>query len=230
VATPEHRQGVEALPAWLRRTDGENRLPAAIAILVAVAAQLLLPKHLVVGTRWLLPGLEILLLLVLIAANPVRLVREHPLLRGATLGLVACMTIANSFAAIRLVDDLLHGKNANSASALFATGAAIYLTNVVTFALWFWDLDRGGPFERAAGHNKHPDFLFPQMATPELADNEWEPHFLDYLYVSFTNAVAFSPTDTMPLTRWAKMLMLIQSCIALVTIGLVVARGVNVLN
>ena len=84
--------------------------------------------------------------------------------------------------------------------------------------------------DRAAGLHRHPDFLFPQMTSPEMAHPDWEPYFVDYLYVSFTNAVAFSPTDTMPLTRWAKLLMLVQSAIALVTLGLVVARGVNVLN
>jgi len=214
----------------MRRTDGENRLPASIAILLAATVQLLLPDRLSLGPRWLLPGLEVALLIVLSIANPVRLVREHPLLRGAMLVLVACMTIANCFAALRLVHDLLHGKDVNSASALFSTGGAIYLTNIVVFALWFWQLDRGGPFARAAGRHLHPDFLFPQMTSPEMAHPDWEPYFVDYLYVSFTNAVAFSPTDTMPLTRWSKLLMLIQSAIALVTLGLVVARGVNVLN
>jgi hypothetical protein len=100
----------------------------------------------------------------------------------------------------------------------------------VAFALWYWEFDRGGPFARAAGERPHPDFLFPQMATPEVTHPDWEPYFVDYLYVSFTNATAFSPTDTMPMSRWAKGLMAVQSAVALSTVALVVARAVNILH
>ena len=104
------------------------------------------------------------------------------------------------------------------------------MTNIIVFGIWYWELDRGGPFNRAAGTVPHPDFLFPQMVSPELSPEHWEPRFLDYLYTSFTNVMAFSPTDTMPLSRWAKSLMALQSAIALSTTALVLARAVNILK
>ena len=105
----------------------------------------------------------------------------------------------------------------------------LWVTNVLIFAIWFWELDRGGPGNRAPDGRQSPDFLFPQMAEPTLAAG-WRPRFADYLYTSYTNAVAFSPTDTVPLTAMAKLLMAIHSFIALVTVLLVVSRAVNVLG
>jgi hypothetical protein len=104
------------------------------------------------------------------------------------------------------------------------------VTNVLIFALWYWELDRGGPVLRALDRGKRPDFLFPQMADDRWAPPGWMPGFVDYLYVSLTNATAFSPTDTMPLTAMAKMLMGVQAVASLVTVGLVVARAVNILG
>jgi uncharacterized membrane protein len=106
----------------------------------------------------------------------------------------------------------------------------VYFTNLIAFGLWYWELDRGGPAARAHGVKAYPDFLFPQMSTPDLAPAEWEPAFIDYLYVSFTNATAFSPTDVMPLTRWAKLTMALQSAVALVVVAMVIARAVNILG
>lgn len=225
-----HQDERPPLPAWLRETDGENRLPVALAVLLAIAAQLALPDHLTLGPRFLMPVLETILLVALSIANPVRLEREHPALRIVALALVVCLIVANSGSAALLIKSLLEGKGSDSARTLFGNGAAIYLTNIVAFALCYWELDRGGPFSRAAARDNLPDFLFPQMATPEIADQEWEPYFFDYLYVSFTNATAFSPTDTMPLSRWSKLAMMVQSIVALATVGLVVARAVNVLK
>jgi hypothetical protein len=101
---------------------------------------------------------------------------------------------------------------------------------VIVFGLWYWELDRGGPSARHDPHHREPDFLFPQMATPGSARPDWAPGFLDYLYVSFTNATAFSPTDTMPLTPLAKSLMAVQSAASLLTVALVAARAVNILS
>jgi uncharacterized membrane protein len=109
-------------------------------------------------------------------------------------------------------------------------GGAIWITNVIIFALWYWELDRGGPVARSKAVHKYPDFMYPQMQAPDLAPEHWEPTFLDYLYVSFTNATAFSPTDTMPLSRWAKMLMMAQASVSLATVALVIARAVNILH
>jgi hypothetical protein len=160
----------------------------------------------------------------------VRLERGHAALRLGSLGLLGVMTLANGISAVLLIQRLLTGHASSDPTSLIGSGAAIYATNVIAFALWYWEFDRGGPFDRAQGLRQHTDFLFPQMATPEVAPPNWEPTFLDYLYVSFTNATAFSPTDTMPLSRWAKLLMMLQSGIALATVALVVARAVNILK
>jgi uncharacterized membrane protein len=129
-----------------------------------------------------------------------------------------------------LIKGLINGTAGDNASLLLSRGASIYLTNILVFALWYWESDRGGPVARAHGLHPYPDFLFPQMAQSDLAPPDWTPTFLDYLYVSFTNAAAFSPTDTMPLSRWAKMLMLLQSAMALLTVAFVIARAVNILT
>jgi uncharacterized membrane protein len=123
---------------------------------------------------------------------------------------------------------LTHG--AVTPGRLLAAGAAIWLTNVIVFGLAYWEFDRGGPAVRAGGREAFPDFLFPQMQDPAVAPPDWEPAFADYLYLSFTNATAFSPTDVMPLSRWAKLLMMFQSGVALILAALVIARAVNVLG
>ena len=220
----------ELVPAWLRRSSPENRLPVAAAIAAAVALQLAIPDKYGLHPRWLLPGLEIALLVVLSVLNPVRLTRATTLGKWASMAVVAAITVDNGFSAGFLDYDILTGKASGDATGLLASGAAIYLTNIIAFGIWYWELDRGGPFARAAAASPYPDFLFPQMSSPELAPPHWAPRFLDYLYVSFTNVVAFSPTDTMPLSRWAKTLMAAQSVVALSTTALVIARAVNVLK
>jgi hypothetical protein len=218
------------VPAWLRPTGAENRIPAALAILAAIGLQLTIPDKYGMAPRYLLPSLEGVLLVFLTLLNPVRLNRSTTVGRYAAVAVVALITIDNTASAILLDHSILIGKSTDDAPGLLSSGAAIYLTNMIAFGLWFWEIDRGGPFARTAGADPHPDFLFPQMTSPELAPADWEPRFLDYLYVSFTNVVAFSPTDTLPMTRGVKVLMAIQSLVALSTIGLVIARAVNVLN
>jgi len=218
------------VPAWRRATKGEHRWPSILAVIAVIVVQLLLPDRLILHPRWLLPGIEIALVVALVVANPVRLTRDHPALRYAGLALVAAMTVANAGSAALLITRLLDGTAGHDATSLIRNGAAIYATNIVAFGLWYWELDRGGPMRRAGGDRQHTDFLFAQMTQPDVAPPDWEPTFLDYLFVSYTNATAFSPTDTLPLSRWAKMLMLGQSAIALATIALVVARAVNILS
>jgi uncharacterized membrane protein len=220
----------DVMPAWRRATQGEHRLPVATAVAAAIALQVVLPSRLVLGPSWLLPTLEGLLFIGLTAANPRRLDRTSNAIRGASILLIALISVANAWATGRLIDGLVNGKLAESPGVLIARGASVYITNIIVFALWYWEWDRGGPVPRSQGLSDYPDFLFPQMAQPSLAPPDWEPNFFDYLYVSFTNAAAFSPTDTMPLSRWAKMLMLAQSAIALLTIAFVIARAVNVLK
>ena len=202
-----------------------------LAVLVAIGLQLLLPARLAIQPRLLLPGLEALLVVALLVVNPGRIESRHRGLRYVGLALVAMVTLANAASAAMLIGELLHaGPSVASPGALLAAGGAVYGTNVIAFALWYWETDRGGPAARAHVTRPHPDFLFPQMLTPQIAPKHWEPRFFDYLYLSFTNATAFSPTDTMPLSRWAKALMMLQSAVALVVVALVVARAVNILR
>ncbi len=222
--------GDPLVPAWRRVTTGEARWPVSIAMVAAIGLQVALPERLNLSSRFLLPAIEAVLLVVLVAVNPRRIDRASRPLRLLGLVLIAVASLANAYSAARLVIGLVNGTEGEAAGPLLSTGAAIYLTNILVFALWYWELDRGGPAARALAARTDPDFLFPQMASPHIANPHWEPGFADYLYVSFTNATAFSPTDTMPLTRWAKMIMLLQSAISLVTVALVVARAVNILK
>ncbi|HEY2444057.1 MAG TPA: hypothetical protein VGI31_13030 [Streptosporangiaceae bacterium] len=223
--------GREALPAWRRVTEGEPRLQVSLAIVAAIALQLPVPGRLVLlRPVWLLPVLDALLLAGLVMANPRRINRESVILRYTSLTLIALISLANVWSAGRLIDDILTGSASDHPASLLVDGGSIWLTNVIAFALWYWELDRGGPVARALGIKPYPDFQFVQMASPELAPPGWEPMFGDYFYLSFTNASAFSPTDVMPLSRWAKMLMLVQSAASLVTVALVIARAVNILK
>lgn len=217
----------QALPAWRRSTLGESRWIVVAAVLAAVGLQLALPNRFAPGHR-LVPVLELLLVIGLSLAHPVKTGRTHASrwLRPASIGLVGLITATNAWSAVRLVQQIIQGTQDN-AVILLSSGAAIWGTNIILFALWYWEFDRGGPLKRAHGHAEHPDFCFPQMQNPELAPPHWEPQFPDYLYVSFTNACAFSPTDTMPMARWAKMAMLAQSAISLITIALVISRAVG---
>ena len=220
----------EHLPAWLRPTRGEPRWPAALAVLCAIGLQLLVGGGLAFQPYWLLPAIEFALLVVVVVMNPNRVNRESIVLRRFSLALVAAASLATAWSAVRLVWELAHGRGSDQPTVLLITGGAIWLTNVIVFALWYWEVDGGGPAARANNPHRYPAFLFPQMTAPELTRPDWEPSFVDYLYVSFTNGTAFSPTDTMPMTRWAKMAMLAQSAISLATVALVVARAVNVLR
>jgi uncharacterized membrane protein len=215
-------------PAWLRPTEGEPRWPVAVAVLTAIGLQLAVPKQLAISPRWLLPGLEAAIMVMLTVANPRRISVTHKWVRPLSLLLVALATLANVYSAGQLVWRLVHGQEGEAAGPLLLIGGAVWLTNVIIFALWYWEFDRGGPAARAQAIKVYPDFQFPQMATPDQTHPDWEPTFIDYLYLSFTNATAFSPTDTLPMTRWAKLLMLLQSCVSLATVALVIARAVNV--
>jgi len=220
----------QAQAAWRSVTREEPRVQVTIAILVAIGLMLALPPRVANHPRWVLPGLAVLLLAGVFVAKSARLERRTRVLRVVSLMLIAVMSFSNAASAGRLVVDLVRGEGIADPAQLLLTGAAIWFTNVIVFGLWYWEFDRGGPVERAAGARPYPDFLFPQMTSPDLAPVDWEPGFVDYLYVSFTNATAFSPTDVLPMTRWAKVTMLIQSAISVITVALVIARAVNILR
>jgi len=203
--------------------------PAQVAAAGALVLYLTLPNKLVIGPQWLVPSVEGVLLVGLAVSTPTRHRDQSQARRALVVGLLALVSATTLVSLILLTHFLLKGGRAGGHPLILA-GIVLWVTNVLIFAIWYWELDRGGPSIRCHRELQgRPDFLFPQMSAPELAPG-WRPGFIDYLYTSLTNATAFSPTDTMPLTATAKVLMSIQSLIALVTIGLVVSRAVNILS
>ncbi len=227
----EHR-----LPAWLKPGNPESRWPVLVALIAAIVMQRAIPERYTVVPRWPLIAMEVLLVIVLLIINPVRLTRPTTVGRVTSVVLLAAITIDNTASAVVLDYHILTGEVSKDAAILLGSGAAVFITNIIAFGIWYWEMDLGGPFVRAAPletrnpKRRYPDFLFPQMDVRDAAPKEWEPRFLDYLYVSVTNVMAFSPTDTMPLTHRAKAMMTIQALVAVSTIALVFARAVNVLS
>jgi hypothetical protein len=208
----------------------ESRWPASFAVIAALALYVTLPEHFVLGPRWLVPGLELALLVPLSIIAPRRTYDEAKWRRIAAIALIAIINAANVASLVFLVKFLISAGGKVTGVQLLLSSTEIWLTNVLVFALWYWELDRGGPKHRLIASTRGADFLFPQMVTPACATANWMPHFVDYFYLAFTNATAFSPTDTMPLTPIAKMLMAVQSLASLLTIALVAARAVNILS
>jgi uncharacterized membrane protein len=200
---------------------------AQAALVGALILYLTLPSKLIVGPNWLMPLLELLLIGGLWMDRPRHNRAAADRERKIVLVLLGMVAVANLATLELLVHFLLQGGKANG-HALILSSIVIWLTNVAVFALWYWQLDRGGPERRARGEEGQLDFLFPQMTEERLAEG-WHPTFVDYLYVSYTNSTAFSPTDTMPLTARVKLLMAAQSLISIITVLLVAARAVNIL-
>ncbi len=202
-----------------------------VVVLVAILLYLVLPRELTLGPTWLFPSIEGALLVALAIVSPHPTMRHHPRRRQFAIGLIGLVSAVNIVSLVRLCDHLINGHGVGNGRNLIASGAALWITNVLLFALWYWEIDRGGAADREAEVECAPDFMFPQMGEGRRwAAEGWKPSLVDYLYVSFTNATAFSPTDTMPLTPMAKWLMSAQALTSLVTVGLVVARAVNILN
>ncbi|WP_245984100.1 hypothetical protein [Streptomyces tateyamensis] len=245
--TAEHPSGYDRRPGGLQRRHprhdrrGEARLPAVIATLTAAFLYLALPESLLVGPRYVLPALEGLLLIPLIAVNPRRLTRQNRFSRTLSLVLVGVIGISNLIVLGLLVRALVSTEVKDGGSLLLAA-LQVWATDIIVFGLAFWELDRGGPVVRTqAPRSELPlaDFRFSQDenhdAVEEIADgssrsSDWTPALIDYLYVSVTNSTAFSPTDTMPLTTRAKLLMSVESIAALITSLLVIARAVGALH
>lgn len=197
-----------------------------LAVLVAIVLQLLLSNKLVIVSRYLIVGLEVLLLLALALFGPFKKQVSSQLRRTLAVILIAIISLSNITSLILVIDSLFT-KGDVTGKQLIISGLAIYLTNIIIFGLWYWELDSSG-VQGQSTDVKPVDFLFPQMSMKEAA--HWNPTFFDYLYVSVTNATAFSPTDTLPLTHRAKALMTLQSITSLLTIALVAARAVNILG
>lgn len=212
-----------------RTAAGENRIPPAVAVVVAAVVYALLPQSLLLGPRFAIPIIELALLAALIATNPRRMVRQSRWSRIAATALAGLVIVANLTALGMLIARLV--ASSTSGGSLLLGAMQVWITNVIGFALLYWELDRGGPSRTGAQPTSVvPDFLFPQMTDNRYATPDWMPRFGDYLYVSLTNQTAFSPTDTAPLTRRVKALMGIQGTSALITTGVIVARAVNLLG
>jgi hypothetical protein len=211
----------------------QRRWPATLTVLVVLGMQFALPLEMGGFPRAVLPGMEAVLLLPVAVSNPVRLVKDSRGVRIAGVALSLMLAIANAVTLGLLV---VHVLNADSvgrmpAASLVRAGVLIWTTNVAAVAIAFWELDRGGPFARDPAHARpvqRPDLLFPQQTgVPGWDARGWRPGFGDYLFVAFTGATAFSPTDTLPLSFPAKLIMTLASGVSLITIGILVARAVN---
>ncbi len=220
----------ELTPAWRKVSKEEPRWQVSVVLFIAIFLQIVLPRHLTIRPHWLLPSIQGLLLISLFTVNPGRKRKHSALLRAGELSMIAVVSLANAISAILLIRGLLLGTESPDATELLKNGAAIWITNMIAFALWYWQFDRGGPIERAKGSREYPDFLFTQMQAQELTPPDWQSSFIDYLYLSFTNATAFSPTDVLPLTVRAKLTMMLQTSVSLCTIALVISRAVNILK
>jgi len=200
-----------------------------VAMVVAIGLQLLLPDKFAVGTRYVLPAVEALLLWALSFTTPRERIFKSLARRVNVLLLIGITSAANAYALGRVANLLLQTHISNGRE-LILTSINIFLTNIIIFALWYWEMDGGGPGERHKLERYELDFAFPQQQNNELHHPGWRPTFVDYLYTSSTNAMTFGPADTVPLTRRAKMLMVLQSTISLITVALVAARAVGILN
>jgi hypothetical protein len=225
-----------------RPREGEHRWPPAVATAVAVGLYAALPNDLLVGPRYVIPALELVILVIVVIENPVRMTRQSKRSRVSAIGLTYLIMATNFISLILLIHQLVSGTGSDRGAELLLAALQVWLTNVIVFALAFWELDRGGPVVR---HERDrlamplADFRFPQDedrdTTPEVARgssvvSNWLPRFIDYAYVSLTNSSAFSPTDTMPLTSRAKVLMGMESAMALITSIVVIAKGVGSLH
>jgi uncharacterized membrane protein len=240
---------VPHVPVVSREELGESPIWPTLAVLTAAGLYATLPTRFIAGpgsagvygvVRWVVPAVTILLLVPLVvtvsqegllASAGARVSAMKVSRRVAALAVIAVITAANAASIVLLVDLLVRGAKTD-ARLLLRAGIHMWCTNVLVFSLWYWQLDGGGPI----GRRLNPaiaatrDFLFPQQTIGEDDAGGWQPTFIDYLYVSYTNATAFSPTDAMPLSRWAKILMLAQSAASLLLAIMVVARAVNILK
>ncbi len=211
---------------------GERRWPMALAVLAAGGLRAALPAQLRNGdARWAFVVVLVVLLGVLVIGDPGRIDRDSTWLRVLTGTLIGLISAVNAAAAVRLVAGIIGVATfTTDANVLLASGGAIWLSNVIAFGLWYWDLDRGGAAARARGSGPGPAFVFPEMTSPEYARPGWYPKFVDYLCLSFSTATAFSPADVSAIRPWAKLMMMAEEAISLLVAILVVSRAVNILR
>jgi uncharacterized membrane protein len=211
---------------------GEPRWPMALAVLATAGLRAALPDQLRNGdARWLFLVIVVVLLAVLIIGDPGRIDRDRPWLHNLTSVLIGLISLANADAAVRLVVGIVNASNfTQDAKLLLAAGGAIWLTNIIAFALWYWNLDQGGPAARARNRGIPPALIFPEMLHPQHVGADWYPKFVDYFHFAFATATAFSPTDVSAVKPWMKLMMIAEEAVSLVVAILVVARAVNILK
>jgi len=203
----------------------------ALTVLIAMALTILLPHHTGEWLRYMLAALEGALLVAMVIGDPGAIDRRSDAMRRLSICLVAVMIFTAFGSTVDLIYRLISGNGvANDAGELLQAGGTVWVLNVIAFAFAYWEFDRGGAAARAHNLQIAPDFAFPQHLDPEVSPADWRPMFVDYLYLAFTSATAFSPTDAMPLTGRAKLAMMLQASISLVVLGLVIARAVNVFS
>jgi hypothetical protein len=216
--------------AWGVAARTEPRWPASLALLTAAGLNFLMPGKFTLGPPWLVPVLELIILVPLYISSPNRSADESRWQGIFANLLIGIANVANVASLLLLVRVIVFNAKLTTGPELLFSSIAIWLTNILVFSLWFWELDRGGPDQRLSETHRAPDFLFPQMVTPGCAHVSWSPKFVDYFYLGFTNATAFSPTDVMPLSGWAKMMMLAESVVSLATITIVASRAINIIS
>ena len=209
----------------------EKRWPMIFTLLVAMAVPLVLPPRFSLGPPWAVPVAEAVLLVAIVAIDRGRIDHWSAAGRALALGLMAVLVASAAVAASRLVIDLVEGgPETNSPADLLKTGFLVWFYTIIAFTFLYWLLDGGGPESRFLAPREFPELAFPAQLNPGVAPRGWRPEFFDYLYLGFTDATAFSPTDVMPLTRWAKLAMTVQAVSSLMILGLVIARAVNILK
>src|SRR5689334_16066328 len=225
---PADRPAIGLAPSAQR---GERWWPVALAIIVVAFLHVILPARYRVQPAWVVPAVLLGLLAVLIAGDPGRIDRQNRWLRIVTSLVITFITLANLFAAVRLVVDILTNNSLyrSNPGGLLAVGGVIWVTNVIAFGLWYWDLDRGGAAARAHHPDRNPAFVFPEMQHSEYVAAGWVPRFVDYLSLGFWTAMAFSPTDISAIKPWAKLLMMLEAAGSLALAALVIARAINIL-
>jgi hypothetical protein len=218
--------------ATKRARVGERRWPMAAAVLIAGGLRIFLPDQLRLDdARPVFLVVLAVLIIALIAGDPGRIDRQATWLRVLTGVLIGVITFVNGGSSVRLVYAIIATEPfTKDPNTLLVSGGVIWLTNVIAFGLWYWDLDRGGAAARALGTGTSPAFVFPEMSNRELAGDGWYPSFVDYLHLSFSTAMAFSPTDVSAIKPWAKLMMMAEEAISVVVGILVVARAVNILQ
>jgi len=210
--------------------QGERRLPMALAVVAAAVLYLFIPEQFRIteASRWIYPIFLLVLLGVLVVGDPGRIDREKPWLRATTGLMIGVITTAMAVSVVRLVSGILEGAQFGGAVQVLVTGGVIWASTVISFALWYWHLDSGGPAARANGSGAVlPAFRFPEHDLDGPHYEGWYPQFVDYLALAFNTGTAFSPTDVSAVRHWSKLWLMAQSGLSLALIGLVIALAVN---